>query len=186
MIFLDFITVGIDHKLQKSDSTDTGLRDLLTTILQNNEVALVAEEVETKKPVKTFGRELVGEERWLSIDMEDEERKKEGIYDTLLHAGAPVRDPRTGDNVPGNEYHQVSEGKRENHWLNKIEHWCQEKGLMDETVVPVHKTVVLVCGHNHLPFVGAKISARGHSVVQLEYVPYNKEKAQGLFTIFND
>ena len=186
MTFLDYITVGTDHKLQKSDSTDTGLRDLLNAILQNNEVVLIAEEVETSMPVNTFGRELVGEDRWLSIDMDDKERKKEGIYDTTLHGGAPVRDPRTGDDFPANEYHQLSEGKRENHWLDKIERWYKEKGLMDETVVPRHKTIVLVCGHNHLPFVGAKISARGHSVVQLEYLPYNKEKEQGLFTFFND
>lgn len=186
MTFLDYITIGTDHKLQKSDSKVTGLKDLLSQILQNNDVVLIAEEVETSKPVNTFGRELVGEDRWLSIDMDEEEREKEGIYDTLLHGGAPVRDPRTGNDVPGNEYHQVSEGKRENHWVNKIEQWCKEKGVMDETIVPVHKTVVLVCGHNHLPFVGAKISARGHSVVQLEHLPYNKEKEQGLLIIFND
>jgi hypothetical protein len=184
--FLDYITVGTDHKLQKSDSTDTGLRDLLNAILRNNEVVLIAEEVETSKPVNTFGRELVGEDRWLSIDMNDQERKDAGIYDTTLHGGAPVRDPRTGSDVQANEYHQVSEGKRENHWLDKIEQWCREKGLMDETVVPRNEAIVLVCGHNHLPLVGAKISTRGHSVVQLEYLPYNKEREQGLFVIFND
>jgi hypothetical protein len=184
--FLNYITVGTDHKLQNSDSRDTGLKDLLSAILQHNDVALIAEEVETSKPVNTFGRELVGEDRWLSIDMNDEERKKEGIYNTLLHSGAPLRDPRTGFDVPANYYHQISEGNRENHWLNKIEQWCRENGGIDETVLPIHKTVVLVCGHNHLPFVGAKISERGHSVIQLEYLTYNKEQAQGLFTIFND
>jgi hypothetical protein len=184
--FLDYITVGTDHKLQKSDSKDTGLKDVLSTILQNNDVVLIAEEVETSKPVNTFGLELIGKDKWLSIDMNEQERKEAGIYNTLLHGGAPVRDPRTGNDFPANEYHQVSEGKRENHWLDKIEQWCKAKGLMDETVIPIHKTVVLVCGHNHLPFVSAKISARGQSVVQLEYLTYNKEKAQGLFTIFND
>ena len=186
MTFLEYITVGTDHKLQKSDSKDTGLKDLLNQILHNNDVALIAEEVETSKPVSTFGRELVGEEKWVSIDMDADERKTSGIHDTLLHGGAPVRDPRTGLDVSANEYHHVSEGKRENHWLDKIEKWCKAKGLMDETVVPTHKAIVLVCGHNHLPFVAAKISARGYSVVQLEYLPYNKELAQGLFTVFND
>lgn len=176
---MDYVTVGTDHKLQKSDSQDTGVKDLLSQILQNNPVVLIAEEVETSKPVSTFGRELVGEDKWLSIDMNDDERKAAGIYNTLLHGGAPVRDPRTGFDVQGNEYHYVSEGQRENHWLNKIEHWCKEKGIADGTVV-------LVCGHNHLPFVGTKISERGHSVVQLEYLPHNKEQAQGLFTIFNN
>jgi hypothetical protein len=66
--FLNYITVGTDHKLQKSDSRDTGLKDLLSTILRNNDVALIAEEVKTSKPVSTFGRELIGEDRWLSID----------------------------------------------------------------------------------------------------------------------
>lgn len=186
MTFLDYITIGTDHRLQKSDSQDTGLQDLLSKILQNNDVVLVGEEVETSKPVNTFGRELVGEEKWLSIDMNADERKHAGIHDGRLHGGAPVRDPRTGLDVPANEYHQVSEGKRENHWLDKTERWCKTKVLMDETIVPIHKTIVLICGHNHLPFVAAKISARGHSVVQLEYLPYDKEQAQGLFTVFNN
>jgi hypothetical protein len=122
----------------------------------------------------------------------DDERKAAGIYNTLLHGGAPVRDPRTGVDIQANDYHQISEGKRENHWLDKIEKWCKEKSVSDETVisggivVPTPKTIILVCGHNHLPFVGSKISVRGHSVVQLEYLPYNKEDAQGLFTVFND
>jgi hypothetical protein len=102
-----------------------------------------------------------------------------------------VRDPRTGNDFPANEYHQVSERKRENHWLDKIDQWCKEKGVAETVisggiVVSTPKTIILVCGHNHLPFLGAKISARGHSVVQLEYLPYDKEKAQGLFTIFNN
>ena len=43
MTFLNYITVGTDHKLQKSDSKDTGLKDILSTILQNNDVVLIAE-----------------------------------------------------------------------------------------------------------------------------------------------
>jgi hypothetical protein len=186
---VDYAMVGTDHKLQKSDSENTGLRELLQSILRHNDVVLIAEEVETSKPVKTFGLELIGEDKWLSIDMNEQERKEAGI--TLLHSGAPVRNPATGDDVQMNDYHQVSEGKRENHWLDKIEQRCKEKGISDETiiggtVVSTPKTIVLVCGHNHLPFLGAKISARGHNVVQLEYLPYKKEDEQGLFTIFND
>jgi hypothetical protein len=176
---VDYVIVGTDHKLQKSDSKDMGLKQLLSAILQNNDVVLIAEEVETSKSVNTFGRELVGEDKWLPIDMNDKERKDAGIYNRLLHGGAPVRDPRTGNDVQANEYHQVSEGKRENHWLKKIKKWCRAKGISEGTVV-------LVCGSNHLPFVGSKISKRGHSVVQLEYLTYNKEQEHGLFTIFND
>jgi hypothetical protein len=176
---MDYITIGTDHKLQKSDSTDTGLRDRLRSILQNNSVVLIAEEVQTRKPPITFGRELIGEDKWLSIDMSEEERKNVGIQSTLLHGGGPVRHPVTGLDVRGNEYHQISEAKRENYWLDAIEQWCNRIGITDGTVV-------LVCGHNHLPFIGAKISARGHSVVQLEYLPYDKETQQGLFTILND
>jgi hypothetical protein len=188
---VNYITVGTDHKLQKSESTDKGLRDLLSRIRQHNDVVLIAEEVETSKPVQTFGRELIGDDRWLSIDMNDEERKAAGIDSTLLHSGAPIRHPATGDDVRQNDYHQVSEAKRENHWLDKIEQWCKKKGISDQTVIggmaiPTHKTIVIVCGRNHLPFLGAKISARGHSVIQLEYMPYNREDEHGLFTIFND
>src|SRR5271157_2628108 len=93
---MNYVTVGSDHKLQKSDSKDTGLKDLLSQVLQNNDVVLIAEEVETSKPVTTFGLELIGKDKWLSIDMDDDERKKAGIYNTLLHSGAPVRDPRNG------------------------------------------------------------------------------------------
>jgi hypothetical protein len=189
---MNYITVGTDHKLQKSESKDTGLKTLQSQVLQNNDVVLIAEEIETSTPVKTFGLELIGKDKWLSVDMEKTERENAGIYDTLLHSGAPVRDPRTGNDTLANEYHQVSEGKRENHWLDKIEKWCKEKGVSEETVISpgvvvhTHKTIILVCGHNHLPFVAAKISQRGHSVVQLEYLPYNKEQVQGLFTVFND
>jgi hypothetical protein len=76
---MDYVTVGTDHELQESESTDKGLRDLLRSILQNNDVVLMAEEVETSKPAKTFGRGLVGEDKWLSIDMDEQERKDAGI-----------------------------------------------------------------------------------------------------------
>ncbi|MGA7971147.1 MAG: hypothetical protein WB983_21145, partial [Terriglobales bacterium] len=82
----------------------TGLRGCLRSILQNNPVVFIAEEVETNKPVNTFGRELIGEDKWLSIDMNEQERKDAGIYNTLLHGGIPVRHPATGLDVRGNEY----------------------------------------------------------------------------------
>lgn len=40
---MNFVTVGTDHELQKSESVDKGLRDLLQSILQNNDVVLIAE-----------------------------------------------------------------------------------------------------------------------------------------------
>jgi hypothetical protein len=66
---VDYIIVGTDHDLQKSDAEDKGLRDLLRSIVDIHPVVLIAEEVKTSEDVHTFGRELIGERKWLSIDM---------------------------------------------------------------------------------------------------------------------
>lgn len=72
---MDFIIVGTDHRLQTSNSPDTGLKDLLRSIVETHPVVLIAEEVRTSENVHTFGCELIGEDKWLSIDMDARERK---------------------------------------------------------------------------------------------------------------
>jgi hypothetical protein len=176
---LDYTVIGTDHDLQKAESHDTGVRDLLSSIIAAQSVVLIAEEVKTSEEIQTFGRHLIGEDKWLSIDMPIEERKKEHIYEILRSTGGPVKHPVTGNDVRENAYHKKSEGVRENFWLNKIESWCKNKNISDGTVV-------ITCGHNHLKPLAEKIKSRGHSVTELEYLPYDKETVHGLFVLYDD
>jgi hypothetical protein len=175
---MDYVVVGTDHKLQRADSQDTGLRDLLQSIIASHPVVLIAEEVKTSEDVRTFGRELIGEDKWLSIDMTTQQRKDAGIYE-VLRSGGPVRHPVTGNDVRGNVYHKKSEGIRETFWLGKIQGWCKGAKVASGTVV-------VTCGHNHLKPLAEKIKAQGHSVIEREYLPYDKEAEQGLFVLYDD
>lgn len=176
---MDYVLVGTDHILQCADSKVAGLKPILESIVATHPVVLIAEEIKTSENIRTFGRELIGESKWLSIDMTEEERKATGIYEVLRGGIGPVRHPLSGNDVQANPYHRKSEGVRENFWLDKIEHWCKCKQLSTGTVV-------ITCGHNHLDFLAEKVEKRGNSVSKLEYLPYDKEAAHGLFTIFED
>jgi hypothetical protein len=176
---VNYIIVGTDHDLQKSTCADTGLKDLLRAIIRTRPVVLIAEEVKTSEDVYTFGRELIGDDKWLSIDMTTQERKDAGVYDVLRSGVGPVQDPVTGNFVRASPYHMKSEGKRETFWLDKIDRWCQAHGVSDGTVV-------VTCGHNHLDYLAEKIVAREHTVAKREYLPYDKEAIHGIFTIFDD
>ena len=176
---MDYIVIGTDHNLQKADSEDAGVRDLLQSIIASHPVVLIAEEVKTSKEVLTSGYELVGKDKWLSIDMTRGEQKDEGIYDIRNSAVGSARHPVTGDDVRCSPYHKQSEAVRENWWLDKIALWCKEKKVSAGTVV-------ITCGHNHLDFLAEKIEKRGHTVTKREYLPYDKEAVHGLFTIFDD
>jgi hypothetical protein len=176
---VDYIVIGTDHDLQKSSSRDVRVKDLLEGIIASYPVVLIAEEVKTTEDVLTFGHELIGEDKWLSIDMNMEERKDAGIYDILRSACGPVQHPVTGEDVAYNPYHCKSEGVRENFWLDKIDRWCKAHALRVGTVV-------ITCGHNHLDFLAKKVEERGYPVSKQEYLPYDKEAVHGLFTIFDD
>jgi hypothetical protein len=173
-----YIIVGTNHILQKSDSQDPGLRDLLRSILiAHPDVALIAEEVDTRVKVRTFGLELIGEDKWLSVDMTTPEKKEAGIYH-ILNSSEPVYDPVTDSDVAANAYHTKSDGKKETFWLNKIERWCEDHQVSDGTIV-------ITCGHNHLKFLTEKVEIRGHSVTKQEYLPYDKE-VHGKWTVYED
>lgn len=176
---LNYVVVGTDHNLQRADGKDAGLRDLLQSIIASHQVVLIAEEVKTSEDVQTFGCELIGRDKWLSIDMTRDEQKDAGIYDIRNSAVGPVRHPVTGDDVRCSPYHKQSEAVRENRWLDKVALWCEEKNVSAGTVV-------ITCGHNHLDFLAGKIEERGHPVTKREYLPYDKEAVHGLFTIFDD
>jgi hypothetical protein len=174
-----YIIIGTDHDYQKTASQDTGLRDLLQSILvAHSDVVLIAEEVETSIQVSTFGLKLIGNDKWLSIDMTTLEQKQEGIYH-ILNSSEPVYDPVTDSDVRANAYHKKSHGKKETFWLNKIERWCNDHQVSDGTIV-------ITCGHNHLDFLAAKIEMRGHSVTKREYLPYDKEAKHGKWTEYED
>jgi hypothetical protein len=175
---VDYIIVGTNHDLQKSDSEDAGLSALLQSIVDTHAVVLIAEEVKTCEQVNTFGLELIGKDKWLSIDMTTPEKKQRGIH-AILNSSEPVLDPKTGFDVRANAYHKKSEGVRETFWLDKIERWCNDHQVSNGTIV-------ITCGHNHLDFLAAKIEMGGHSVTKREYLPYDKESVHGKWTLYED
>jgi hypothetical protein len=175
---VNYIIIGTDHTLQKSDSPNTGLRDLLRSIVDTYPVVLIAEEVKTSEDVHTFGRELIGESRWLSIDMKIQEREDEGLYDIPCEEG-PGYDHITHRDIPlVNRYHTKREAIRETSWLAKIARWCEDRELSAGTVV-------VTCGHNHMRagFLSGKVLQRGHTVETREYLSFDIEARYGVFTI---
>jgi hypothetical protein len=159
-----FIVIGTDHELQKTSCKDSGLDDLLRAVCNNNPVCLIAEEVSTSEEVETFGRVLIGQDKWLSIDMNEQERRDAGIYDFLFHRGAgPWRDPLTGKDTQSNVYYLSADGVREDFWLKRIFDWCQSRHAQG--------TVIITCGHNHAHSLGYRLAQSDYLAAILEYLP---------------
>ena len=171
---MDYIIIGTDHPLQKSDAADTRLKDLLQSLIQSHSVVLIAEEVETSNDgIHFFGRELIGEDKWLSIDMDKEKRRDAGFYDI------PCEEGPGDDNIsPVNRYHAKKEAIREDFWIHNIAAWCEQHQLSAGTVV-------VTCGHNHMRagFLSEKLTQLGHKVSTLECMNYDVDAKFGAFTI---
>jgi hypothetical protein len=170
-----YIIVGTDHPLQESNAEDTRLRSLLRSIVDYS-VVLIAEEVPTSRDVHTFGCELIGESKWLSIDMTIPERKDAGLDDIPCEEG-PGYDPVTHRDIRVNRYHTKRESVREQFWLDKIARWCEDRQLSAGTVV-------VTCGYNHMhaEFLSDKLRQRGHTVSTHECMNYDIDTL-GVFTI---
>lgn len=139
---------------------------------------LIAEEVKTSEDVHTFGRELIGDSKWLSIDMEIPKRETVGLDDIPCEEG-PGYDHITHRDIPLiNRYHTMREAIRETFWLDKIARWCEDRELSAGTVV-------VTCGHNHMRagFLFGKVLQRGHTVETREYLSFDIEARYGVFTI---
>jgi hypothetical protein len=169
------IIVGTDHDLQKVDSADEGLAELLTTLMGNADVVLIAEEVDANKDVISFGRELskklLGEGRWVSIDMDDDRRREAGIDAQLRTRTEPGLDAENNFCIV-NRYFRYADGLRENFWLDRIEEKCQALGITDGTVL-------ITCGYIHDEFLSDKATKRGHTVTVKRYLPYDPESKHG-------
>jgi hypothetical protein len=164
--------------LQKASNEDPGLRIKLESIISGNQVVLVAEEVNANQTVLTFGHELVGDDKWLSIDMNDQERKDHGIFEQIRIGAVPEWDPETREPRSVVPYYKAAETIRENFWLDRIQQWCNKRGISDGVVV-------ITCGYRHLRFLSEKVIARGHTVSTGEYVPYDIEAVHGVFKVFD-
>ena len=168
LTFMHYAIVGTDHELQRSDSADKGLEKKIAAIITGGGVAFVAEEVDANKDVDTFGRELsrkmIGENRWLSIDMTDGQRKDAGIYDDLVERRVP--DFRKVPPVFVGRYFRRADGIRENFWIDRIEERCTELAITEGTVV-------ITCGYIHRHYLCEKAKGRGQIVTLDEYFPYD-------------
>ena len=170
---MHYAIVATDHDLQKADSIDSGLGEKLAAIFGMERVVLVAEEVDANTHVDTFGRELsrvIGENRWLSIDMTDVQRREAGILDRV--AGRRLPGYREGKFFPATRYYRGADGIRENFWLDKIEDKCHELQV-------VEGTILITCGYIHGPFLREKATGRGHVVTLEKYLPYEFESVHG-------
>ncbi len=166
---MQYVIIGTDHDLQKADNPDKHLKTVLQGYITAYPIVLVAEEVDANHDVRTFGRELVGDSKWLSIDMDDQKRKDHGIYQELLH---PPNNELDDDGIPYrvNAYLRRAEGIRENYWLDEISRCCDTRKVSDGVII-------VTCGMNHLRSLAEKITARGHTVVKEDcYIPYELEK----------
>jgi hypothetical protein len=159
--------IGTDHDLQKVDSPDKGLREKIAAIVSKGGVALIAEEVDANTNVETFGRELsrnlIGENRWLSVDMTEAQRKDAGIHDDLI--GRNVPDFSQG--LPPRfvcRYFRRADGIRESFWLDRIEERCKKLEITEGAVV-------ITCGSIHKHYLCEKAKERGHIVQVDEYLP---------------
>ncbi len=163
---MHYVIIATDHDLQKADSTDKGLGEKLAAIISMGGVVLIAEEVDANKHVDTFGRdlsrELLGENRWLSIDMTDGQRKDAGIYDDLVQRNVP--DFRKIPPLSICRYFLRADGIRENFWLDRIEERCAELEITEGMVV-------ITCGYRHRHYLREKVKGRGHAVTLDEYMP---------------
>jgi hypothetical protein len=155
------------------------VRNKLEAYIRTMNVVLIAEEVDANKDIQTFGRELVGEEKWLSIDMTTEERKQAGIYEQL-RGSQPGYDPVSGTFSRINSYYKRAEGIRENFWLDKIEEWCDQRHV-------TNGVIIVTCGNIHPRFLAEKIRSRNpaNTVAIDKYLPYNEETEHGTFTEFD-
>jgi hypothetical protein len=149
--------IGTDHKYQTRRGGTRGLFDLMEEYKKSHPVVLIAEEVDADAMrVDAFGKELIGPDRWLSIDMTEQERRDAGIYDVLKDCEDHV-------------YHKAAQGKRENHWLDKIQTWCAANGESEGTVI-------ITCGLNHVPYLRDKAIDRKHTVTTDIFLPPDYEK----------
>jgi hypothetical protein len=163
---MHYAIIATDHDLQKADSTHRGLEERLATIIGRGGVVLIAEEVDANKHVDTFGRDLsrklIGENRWLSIDMTNDQRKNAGIYEELVDRNVP--DFREVPPLLVCRYFRRADGIRENFWLDRIEEKCAELKMTEGTVV-------ITCGHIHGHHLCEKAKGRGYVVTLEEYLP---------------
>jgi hypothetical protein len=170
---MHYVIVATYHDLQKTDSIDDGLAQKLATIIGMGRVVLIAEEVDANTNVDTFGRRLsrtIGQNRWLSIDMTDVQRRDAGILAQI--AGRRLPGYRNGEFFPATRYYRGADGIRENFWLDRIEDKCQELQV-------VEGTILITCGYIHGPFLREKAAGRGHVVTLEEYLPYDRESVNG-------
>ncbi len=171
---MHYIIVGTDHDLQEPDSADKGLEETIAAIIRAGGVVLIAEEVDADKEVDTFGRQLsrklIGENRWLSIDMTDAQRQDAGICAELAERRLP--DFRKRPTSCPYRYFRRADGIRENFWLDRIEERCEELGVTEGTVI-------ITCGYIHRPYLYEKATGRGHTASVAEYLPYDFQDRYG-------
>ncbi len=151
---LKVFVLGTAHECQSNCKIPRfqGLQNRLASIRDKYDISKIAEEVDADQDVWTYARNLVGDDRWISIDMKNAERERAEI-------------PRS--RMPNDRYGNpcqiritAVEDARESFWLNRIEA-CSASD----------DTVLLICGADHVRYLVPKILRRGHKVPAEFYFP---------------
>lgn len=156
------IILGTDHKLQPSDS---GLKQKVESLIRENGVSLIAEEVDADhlSQVKSVAKDIAeasrGQIAWLSIDMTSDQRRAAGIYDRLCIRPIPLLDLTTGLGSEQRVYLKHADGIREEFWLAQIK---QAKPS---------NSVLIICGDMHVDFLADKAMGLGWRVTKDRYLP---------------
>ena len=150
---MKLIIIGTEHPLQDSDAC---LKDLIASLTESEQVTLVGEE---HKPPSISVARQVAESRgisWVQIDMNDDERRKVGIFEKLDNR-TKIRYEVDGTVTQLFRYAPKEDGIREEFWLDRIaEH--QTEG-----------TALVICGALHARKVCGKAKQRGHDTHLLFY-----------------
>jgi hypothetical protein len=153
---MEIVVLGIDHRSQRSDLM---LTQEIARLCRKHEITLITEE--TRREDATVARQVANEcgIDWLPVDMDKEERKSAGIYETLCKRPAFDYDPDTGQRPERHLYFRHADGIREEYWLDKAE--AAKNGAR----------TLLVCGAVHVDPVAEKAEARGRSVAAKLFFP---------------
>jgi hypothetical protein len=161
----NFVILGVNHKVQgdlerPGTFEDPDYLDLLTVIIQTNNIDFVGEEG-TSNPTyaQKIAKELLGEGHHQNVDpLVGAEREALGIESTgrMLSFQNPL----------GNEYGVwcevvAEQEKREEIWVDR---------LIEKTAV----SGLLICGHLHTLSVAFRLRDRGFEVNARVYLPLNK------------
>jgi len=159
---MNILIVSIDHHIQcvKTGIEDTLLRErkdrlefLLRREISARNVQFIAEEAHPRSRTiaQQLGNAYNPQIPWKNIDMSDDERKKEGIYDALKKR--PAHCEQRGNELVEIEHRIPEDDIRENFFVAET---LEGAG--------VSESILILCGDMHVQALKNKLELHGHRV----------------------